>query len=134
MNRVLRPNGYALVTLPHTLISPTDEPNFYNGLEQLGFEVLPFSGFYKGPKDSKFKVYMAGLRKISEPCEKTLDENALQWKMDKELSKTISRTKDKKKQPVKEQKETEKRINTDFYHTRNGKSVEEMVKVEGGVN
>ena len=134
MNRVLRPNGYALVTLPHTLISPTDEPNFYNGLEQLGFEVLPFSGFYKGPKDSKFKVYMAGLRKISEPCEKTLDENALQWKMDKELSKTISRTKDKKKQPVKEQKETEKRINTDFYHTRNGKSVEEMVKVEGVVS
>tara|TARA_Y100000310_G_scaffold340741_1_gene437569 strand:- start:2454 stop:4796 length:2343 start_codon:yes stop_codon:yes gene_type:complete len=128
MNRVLKPEGYGIITLPHTLISPSDEASFYRGLGDLGFEVLPFSGFYRGPKDSKFKVYMAGLRKKSEPCEEALDESALQWKMDKKLSKTTSRTKDKREQPVKEQKETKKEITTDFYHTRNGKSVEEMIR------
>ena len=43
MNGVLRKKGYGIITLPHTLIDERDSLRFHNGLESLGFEVLPFS-------------------------------------------------------------------------------------------
>ena len=72
-NRILRDGGYSIITLPYTLIHKTNLNHFHKGLEKLGFEVLPFSGFYRGPKVSYFKVYLAGLRKVSKPCVENLD-------------------------------------------------------------
>ena len=128
-NRVLRNNGYAILTLPHTIISEKDLPNFHNGLEKLGFEVLSFSGFYKGPKDSRFKVYLAGLRKRSEPCEEALDDKFLVWKMDKQLGTFKRKAKKKKKHHLGESKnKNEREFVTQFYHTKRRKSLEDSVR------
>tara|TARA_Y100000034_G_scaffold74857_1_gene89924 strand:- start:1623 stop:3965 length:2343 start_codon:yes stop_codon:yes gene_type:complete len=128
MNRILKPEGYGIITLPHTLISPSDEADFYGGLKDLGFEILPFSGFYHGPDDSNFKVYMAGLRKISEPCDEPLDKGVLEWKMDKKLGKRTSSSSGNGKHPVQDQNEIKREIVTEFVHSGKKRSVEEMLR------
>ena len=82
-NRILRQGGYSIITLPYTKISPENIPIFNEGLNHLGFEVMPFSGFYKGMgTKNNFEVYLACLKKVSEPQGDKLDDTLLYWKMD----------------------------------------------------
>lgn len=127
-NRVLRPEGYAIITLPHTVIREQDLSLFYSGLSQLGFEVLPFSGFYRGPEDSKFKVYLAGLRKTSEPAKEKIDEQLLTWKMDYEIGQKGRKSKRKTKHSAPKVRKMEPEQVELFFNTRTKKTLEEMVR------
>jgi len=127
-NRILRPGGYALITLPHSVIAQNDLTKFYEGLKQLGFEVLPFSGFYRGPTDSKFRVFLAGLRKTSEPNSEALSENQLRWKMDEETRRIKGkRPRSDRRHPVNEPKDVEKEFVNEFYLITNGRTLKEIV-------
>ena len=128
VNRVLREGGHYILTLPHSVISESDLPAFNHGLEQLGFEVLPFSGFYKGPEDSRFKVFIAGLRKVSEPLVDSLDDKSLVWKMDERISSPRRNPNLRKKQPVKDLREIEREVVSEFYSARSGRSLESSVR------
>ncbi|MBU1203692.1 MAG: methyltransferase domain-containing protein [Nanoarchaeota archaeon] len=128
MNRILEDGGYGIITLPHTVINEGDFTIFYDSLAKLGFEVLPFSGFYRGKEDPNFKVYLAALRKLREPCRENLDENALAWKMDKEFSAIQKSTKQKKKPLVPEPKPIKKEVINEFYHTRKKESLEKLIR------
>ena len=120
-NRVLRNGGYSIVTLPHTILRTIDLPRFYQGLEQLGFETLPFSGFYKGPEDSSFKVYMAALRKVGKPLKESIDPKLLTWKMDEQGDKKTRKAKEKKKHTIPEQRPIEKEFVSEFTKVSRGK-------------
>lgn len=113
-NRILRDNGYSIITLPHTVIQSADLQPFYEGLNQLGFEVLPFSGFFKGPEDSNFKVYLACLRKISEPKVSEVNEELFSWKMDRKLSEEKRHAKKKRKHAIPEDKVIKSEYITNF--------------------
>lgn len=127
-NRVLRPEGYAIITLPHTVIREQDLSSFYSGLSQLGFEVLPFSGFYRGPEDSKFKVYLAGLRKTSEPAKEKIDEKLLSWRMDYQMEQKGRKSKRKTKHSAPKVRKMEPEQVELFFNTRTKKTLEEMVR------
>lgn len=127
-NRVLRNGGYALITLPYTVIGETDLPNFYRGLGLLGFDVLPFSGFYKGPDDSKFNVYIAGLKKTEKPTEQSLGDKYLTWRMDAQVGKTRKVSGRKRKQFMPDTKEIKPEMVSEFFHARRKKSLEQAVR------
>jgi len=128
-NRILRPGGYGIITLPYTAINLEDTERFYEGLEQLGFEVLPFSGFYKGPKESKFKrVYLAGLRKIEDSPKASINPELLTWKMDKNIGERKGSSKKKKKHILPEERIIEKEHVTSFLHTTRRKELWDLVK------
>ena len=127
-NRILRPKGYAVITLPHTVIAEMDFPNFYDGLGQLGFKVLPFSGFYHGPEDSKFRVYLATLQKIKEPLKGELEEQDLAWRMDQQLGIRKRSASRKRKHAMPEVKEIKKEVLHSFYHSRSKKRLEEFIR------
>lgn len=128
MNGVLRKKGYGIITLPHTLIDERDSLRFHNGLESLGFEVLPFSGFYRGPKESNFKVYLIGLRKVSEPSNNPLKDSALTWKVDKKLEGSRRSSQHKKKYIILEPREVKQEFVTEFFNTKTKKSLESSIK------
>ncbi len=131
LNRVLRNNGYGIITLPHTIINEGDFNNFYKGLRQLGFEVLDFSGFYKGPENSRFNVYLAGVRKEREPSEEDLDDEQLSWKMDRQLGQKKKRTvqnKTKKKKTFQENEPIEPEFIGNFYQRKTGRKLEDSVR------
>ena len=127
MNRVLRPRGFGLVTLPFRIINEGDFNRFYSGLENLGFEVLSFSGFYKGPENSAFKVYLVGLRKQGEPKKEALAPEVLSWKMDSKPNKKSS-SKKKKKQVIDDRPPIKQEFVTQFYPTKTKKSLEQCIK------
>lgn len=127
MNRVLRKDGYGIITLPHSLISERDFPNFHQGLKLLGFDVIKCSGYYKGSGDSNFKVYMALVKKKNEPRKEKLDEELLTWHMDIEQRRKRSGSRKKRKLQFKEPKEIKKEIVTDFYSRKN-KNIEESIR------
>lgn len=123
-NRVLRDKGYSIITLPYTLINKRDLPLFYEGVEKLGFEVLPFSGFYRGPKDSNFKVYLAGLKKVTEPCIENLDDKFLSWNMDYQLITPKKHFPKDKKHILPKLREIKREFVNEFYLI-GGKSLED---------
>jgi SAM-dependent methyltransferase len=129
INRILRPAGYGIITLPTSILREKDFGNFYSALEQLGFEVLPFSGFYRGAESEKFRVYMAGLRKKSEPCKEKINPELLTWKMDMK-SYTKKESKNKRKGIMKDLPIVEKVFVNKFVNTSSGRLLEECV-VEG---
>ena len=125
MNRVLRYGGYAVLSLPHTVIAGYDLPRFYDGLENLGFTVLPYSGFYKG-KDSNFRVYLGMLQKTGKPSD-TFDAENFMWRMDRKLQITSGRSVEKTKPCVKERNtELKKEVVGEFYHTQYKKTLTEI--------
>ena len=124
LNRVLRPNGIVLATLPKDIITEGDLPKTYESLTQLGYEILPLSGFYKSP-DSDFKVYLLAAQKVMEPQDEPLDRDAFAWKMDAPKKKKISRGK-ARKGGMRQKKEIIPRILTTFIITKNGKSMQEL--------
>ncbi len=132
MNRVLKKDGYGIITLPHSFISESDFEQFYESLGYLGFRVLPFSGFYVG-EDSKFRVYVAGLQKIQEPCKQLLEPEQMEWKMDKkykldEKGRRITSSSKERKQGAQKVKVIEPEFPSKFRHTKKAKSVEELVR------
>jgi len=120
-NRVLREGGYSIVALPHTVIRERNLPQFNEGLQQLGFEVLPFSGFYKGPEDSSFKVYMGCFRKVEAPQSDKIDPQLLTWRMDEQAEKRTRRSKEKRKHAIPETKPIEKKFIEEFRQVKRGK-------------
>jgi|TARA_Y100000310_G_scaffold142924_1_gene142370 superfamily II DNA or RNA helicase/ubiquinone/menaquinone biosynthesis C-methylase UbiE len=129
MNRVLKKGSYGIVTLPHTLISEGDLNRFYSGLGKLGFQVLPFSGFYRGPKDTKYKGYIAGLKKIKEPVKKELNEKTFVWDMDRELIRKRKGSSSKqRKHAIPKPKEVKREVVNKFFNTRTKKSLADMVR------
>ncbi len=127
MNRVLDTGGYSLITLPYTVISSNNLKKFHKGLESLGFDVLPFSGFYKA-RDSKFRVYLAGLKKISQPGVEPLKKNSLAWKMDTMVGEKKRRSKKKRKHSLPSKKNVIQEFLSDFYHTGSRRSLEESIR------
>ena len=107
-NRVLRPEGYGIVTLPHSVILDRDTQTFSEGLKQLGFEYLPFSGFYQGidqnGKNSNFKVFLAAMKKVNEPQKEKVDETLLEWKMDRREKKSSRTSVNRRKGAPREEK------------------------------
>jgi len=136
MNRILKPEGYGIITLPHSVINESDFESFNESLNHLGFNVLPLSGFYNGA-DSKFKVYVAGLQKIQLPNDELLKPEQMQWEMDKKYKTNnkgniVTSSKKSRKHKSPKIKKTKPEIITEFVHSRKKKSIEEMVKIEGG--
>jgi ubiquinone/menaquinone biosynthesis C-methylase UbiE/superfamily II DNA or RNA helicase len=134
MNRVLRLGGYSIITLPNGKIDESDLPRFYDSLGYLGFEVLPFSGFYKGDGDKRFRVYMAGFKKVRASEEDLLDPNDMKWQVDKKRvagrpgRKRRTRSTKKRKSPIgKEPDAIKPEIVNDFYHTGTNRALDEMV-------
>jgi ubiquinone/menaquinone biosynthesis C-methylase UbiE/superfamily II DNA or RNA helicase len=127
MNRVLRKDGYALVTLPYTVIDERNTPTFYEGLRKLGFEVMPFSGFYIGPKDSNFEVYLLGLKKTGKPQEESLNNELVWWKMDDETTKRRGFTENSKGKGIYTKKKSTKKEVVDEFYSKEGLNLEDCV-------
>src|SRR3989344_577212 len=126
MNRVLKKDKYGFISLPYTVIGESNLPKFYANLEKLGFKVLPFSGFYKAVQEAKYKFfYITGLKKMSEPCEENLGDDAFRWDMDYEIKRRKNMK--EKRNLYSEEKTTKKEVVSDFYYAKNKKSVEEIV-------
>ncbi len=82
-NRILRNGGYYLVTLPRTVISPEQEPNFLGSLRKTGFEVIPeLTGTVKAQGNDDFQTYVALARKTGPPLADILDSNSLFLEVD----------------------------------------------------
>jgi superfamily II DNA or RNA helicase/ubiquinone/menaquinone biosynthesis C-methylase UbiE len=128
-NRVLRTGAYYLITLPKTRIVEKDLPIFNLGLEKLGFDVMPFSGFYKSKQNSSFKVYLGAFKKRAEPCSEPLDEDALKLEMDKEPQRIKRSSAKEKKHPasVKEPKIIQRESLTEFYQAETQMTLEELM-------
>ena len=129
MNRVIKKDGYGLITLPKNLILETDLERLYDGLTHLGFEVLPFSGFYKGPKGTRYKGYITGIKKIKEASNKKLPKDTFEWEVDRDIIRNRKRSSSRKrKDSVPKIKETKKEIVSEFFNTRTKKSLGELVR------
>ncbi len=129
MNRVLRKGGRGIVTLANTWISRTDEKMFYNALEHLGFEVSPYSGVFRGPEDSTFKVYLAGVVKKDEPNSEILGDEAFEWKVDRKKGKRVSNSTDKRgKHKFDEPGTIARGFVTEFFNDKSGMPVEELIR------
>ncbi len=128
MNRLLRDQGYSIVTLPYTAITESDLSGFYHSLNHLGFRVLPFSGFYTGGHDSRFKVYLLGLQKTQDSNPDFLEPEDLLWKVDQKLDKkNIRHSVRKRKHILQEPKSFEPEYIQEFYHTKENATLEELV-------
>jgi ubiquinone/menaquinone biosynthesis C-methylase UbiE len=128
MNRVLRADGMAIITLPYSLVNNTDLTKTYKGLEKLGFEVAPFSGFYKGPQGTSYKGYIAGLRKISSPTAKALPKGTFDWLVDREILRPRSGASKKRKKQFKEQKIPHKEYISEFFDNYTGKTLDDIIR------
>jgi superfamily II DNA or RNA helicase/ubiquinone/menaquinone biosynthesis C-methylase UbiE len=133
MNRVLKEGGYGIITLPASrkIVQRAEASHLEKGFGRLGFEVLPFSGFYKGPEDTNFRAYLACLRKVDEPQKKSLEPEQLAMKMEEKKAKNNVKSAKKRKPQVPDRKEIEKHTVDLFYDTRSGKPLDEMVM--GGI-
>lgn len=126
MNKVLRPEGYGLITIPHSLIDQGDLSRFYEGIEQLGFRISENSGFYQGPIDSKYKVYLGLFQKQGEPTTENLDPKIFMWKMDKKRQEKKSSSRRTKKHAIPEPKHIKRENVHEFYSVRDNAKVEEI--------
>src|SRR3989344_4788134 len=88
----------------------------------------PLSAFLRGPKNSKFSVYLAGLRKVSEPQTETLDVDYLTWRMDSQVSGKNKRSSKRRKNLIPEKRDVEKEFVNEFFHRRTGISLEESIR------
>lgn len=128
MNRVLRKGGYGVITLPYSVISTPNVPVFNEGLQKLGFEVLPFSGFYRSPQQHSFRVHLTGLRKVTEAPEDSVGQKYFEWKMDakKKVKKGPPKDDPKKKAPLPQTEKDPIHLNN-FVHSESGKSLSEII-------
>jgi ubiquinone/menaquinone biosynthesis C-methylase UbiE len=120
LNRVLREGGYGMFTLPHTVISEVDLEDFYLGLDLLGFEVMDLSGFYKGPKDTRFKVFLGAMQKREEPTDEELGPEFFTWKMDRQGKRKKDKSKKKRKHVFPDTRKIKRKVVDEFRHTRTG--------------
>ena len=125
-NRVLRNGGHFTFTLPYTLISDENLSGFYEALDHLGFAVSPVSGFYKGPKDTTFKVFAGIAQKKKQPSKSIVPVELLSWKMDSPKIKKIKTSGSNRKNSFTPKSLPEPRCIDEFY-AFNGKSIEEML-------
>lgn len=131
MNRVIKKDGYGLITLPKNLILETDLERLYDGLSHLGFEVLPFSGFYKGPKNTRYKGYIAGIKKVKDASKNKLPKDTFEWGVDRDIEKGKKRSSTQKRKdstPKQKPKENKREIVSEFFNTRTKKSLGELVR------
>lgn len=125
-NRVLPVGGYYLFALPHSVIHRQDLPEFSQGLGELGFDVLPQTGFYCGPQNTNFKVFLGALQKRDEPRDDPLPEEQLTWRMDLKLNgKRTGRTTQLRRSTLPKKKVDKFELITEFYQVDNGKLVSE---------
>lgn len=75
---------YFTFSLPHTVIHRRNMPSFTEGLNQIGWKVLPQTGFYHGAGDSKFRVFLGVLEK-QEADPAPIPYELLEWQMDSKL-------------------------------------------------
>lgn len=130
MNRVLRPGGFGIFTLPRGAIKESDFSRFYNGLDMLGLDILPFSGFYQAPKGSKskFRVYLGAVRKSETPQEESLDDKQLEWHVDRESVRKRSGRKKKGGRSDKQQRDVKTEVVNEFVNTRTKETLEDAVR------
>lgn len=128
MNRVLRDKGQAMITLPSALLTEEDLVSFNKDIEQLGFKVLPYTGFYKGPAGSNYSgCFLAGLKKIGNPGENSLGEKAFEWHMDREFLRKRTGTSRARKLQIKTKEPPKREIVTKFFKIGSNKSLAEIV-------
>ena len=73
-------------------------------------------------------MFLAGLRKTSEPNSEALSENQLRWKMDEETRRIKGkRPRSDRRHPVNEPKDVEKEFVNEFYLITNGRTLKEIV-------
>jgi superfamily II DNA or RNA helicase/SAM-dependent methyltransferase len=64
-NRILKKDGYLIVTMPHSMVRPEETQKFYGNLEKLGFKVIKeLSGYVEANKvGGDFKIFNAVIQK-----------------------------------------------------------------------
>jgi len=126
-NRVLPTGGFYVFTLPYSVIHRSDVPTFSQGLQQLGFDVLPETGFYTSPEGSqaRFRVFLGALQKRECHSPKPLAEGSLAWKMDERFGhgrKGV--TKNRRKRLARKKRKEPYQIITEFVKEDTGRVLE----------
>jgi superfamily II DNA or RNA helicase/ubiquinone/menaquinone biosynthesis C-methylase UbiE len=127
MNRVLRPEGLGLIALPQGVIIEKDLEGFYQSLGKLGLDVLPFSGFYKGGIETDYRVFIAGLKKTTDPQEENLEDSELVWHMDTERLRKRS-GKERKGGMPKFRSEQTTEIVREFFNVRTKETLDDCIR------
>lgn len=95
-NRILRKDGYLLVTLPHREVDPIVSLKMQKEISNLGFDMVPeLSGMVRsGTENADFQVYIGVYNKTREPSDKPLSQDALELKeIDEKKSDYVMRKK-----------------------------------------
>lgn len=76
-NRILRKNGYLIVTLPDSEVDSEVSLRMQRGMNELGFEMLPeMSGLVRsGTNAADFQVYLGVYKKTGGPSGKSVSDN-----------------------------------------------------------
>lgn len=84
-NRILKDKGYFLLNLPCSMIRPNEVDKFYNGLNQIGFDVVNgLSGYIESNKrGGDFKIFNALLQKVGEPSSENLARDTFEFAADR---------------------------------------------------
>ncbi len=82
-NRVLKDNGYYIVTMSRTVITQEQDMKFRENFAKLGFEVVPeLIGYVRIGGKTNFQTYMAVMRKTGPPQDEPLEPDDLFLEVD----------------------------------------------------
>ncbi len=79
---------FYVFTMPPSVIRRSDLPTFKLGLEHMGWDILPQTGYYRGTGDSKFKVFLCALQKRDSGNAEPVPEELLHWTLDDKIRNT----------------------------------------------
>lgn len=97
-NRILKQGGYYIMTLPRGVVTEEQGARLQEGLQQLGFEVVPeFTGFARSTdENTRFNIYVATARKVGGPSPERLSKEYLELIID---DRTVGRKERKRSFP-----------------------------------
>lgn len=83
-NRILKEGGYYIMTLPRGVVTEGQGARLQEGLQQLGFDIVPeFTGFACSiGDDTGFNMYVATAQKVGEPSPEPLNKEYLELIID----------------------------------------------------
>ncbi len=108
-------------TLPPSVLHRRDMSTFALGLAQMGWDVLPQTGFYRGNGDSRFKVFLGALQKNDQGSDEAVPEEFLRWNMDDRFAKKRKgRTTSPRKGSMLKKKKDKFELVPEFVHEDSG--------------